>query len=133
MIPNEKEIREYAKYAERVREVVREKLFDLTGKVASPAVLRELVRSATMPIGIWMNNRSSVNSSERRLSIIIDETEKQRRLTDLVSAFNLVESNGYLRPSKILSRDIFQSLRSEMWNIGYIYEIGEGFIEELTH
>ena len=133
MIPNEKEIREYAKYAERVREVVREELSNLMGKAVSQAVLRELVRSATMPIGIWINNRPSVNSSERYLSVTIDESEKQRRLIDLISTYNLVGSNGYLWPSKILSRQVFQSLRSEMWKIGYIYEIGEGFIEELTH
>jgi len=51
MIPNEEEIREYAKYAARVREIVQEEISKSTVKI-DPNMLSEISRSATIPIGI---------------------------------------------------------------------------------
>ena len=133
MIPSEIDIREYARYAANVREIVRKELVDRTGKSVSPTVLRELVRSATMPIGIWMTNRSIASESEHTYRVTLEDSDRKDRLDYLRSTYNLVEANGYLKPTKILSRDIFQSLRNEMWRLGYIYEIGAGFVEEIQH
>jgi len=56
MIPDEADIREYAKYAERVRGIVKEEMSKSTGKI-DPNLLSEISRSATMPIGIWIEQK----------------------------------------------------------------------------
>jgi len=51
MIPDEEDIREYAKYAVRVRAIVQEEISKSAQKI-DPNILSEISRSATLPIGI---------------------------------------------------------------------------------
>ena len=124
MIPKEGEIREYAKYATRVREIVQEEIDRAYGRI-DPYLLSEVARSATMPIGIWINNRpdDSAAGSGRMLSV----EEMKQKLNLLSSTFDLVESKDYLKPGKNLTNVEFQSLKAEMAQIGYHYESGRGF------
>ena len=124
MIPKEGEIREYAKYAARVREIVQEEIDRAYGRI-DPYLLSEVARSATMPIGIWMNNRSddSVEGKWRMLSAV----ELKQKLDLLSLKFDLVESKDYLKPRRNLTNVEFQSLKAEMTQIGYHYESGRGF------
>ena len=124
MIPDEKEIREYAKYAAKMREIVQEEIDRAYGRI-DPYLLSEVARSATMPIGIWMNNRSddSAVGSGRMLSL----EEMKQKLNILSSKFDLVESKDYLKSRRNLTNGEFQSLKAEMTQIGYHYESGRGF------
>ena len=111
MIPDEKEIREYAKYAVRVREIVQEEIDRTYGQI-DPCLLSKVARSATMPLGIWMNNRSddSTAGSGRMLSV----EELKQKLNLLSSKFDLVESKDYLKPRRNFSNAEFQSVKAEM-------------------
>ena len=124
IIPKEGEIREYAKYAARVREIVQEEIDRAYGRI-DPYLLSEVARSATMPIGIWMNNRSddSVEGKWRMLSAV----ELKQKLDLLSLKFDLIESKDYLKPKRNLTNVEFQSLKDEMSQIGYHYESGRGF------
>jgi len=57
MIPNEEDIREYAKYALKVRETVQEEIGKSVEKI-DPSVLNEISRSAALPIGIWTEQKA---------------------------------------------------------------------------
>jgi len=57
MIPSEEDIREYAKYALKVRETVQEEIGKSVEKI-DPSVLNEISRSAALPIGIWTEQKA---------------------------------------------------------------------------
>jgi methyl coenzyme M reductase subunit D len=122
MIPDEKEIREYAKYAAKVREIVQEVIGAEYGRI-DPYLLNELSKSATMPIGIWMNYRYDESAKGEELS----SEELKKKITVLSEKFELAESNGYIRPRRNLAYAEFQSLKNEMVPLGYHYKLGKGF------
>ncbi|MCW6169355.1 MAG: hypothetical protein LVQ96_04550 [Thermoplasmatales archaeon] len=122
MIPDEKLIREYAKYAAKIREIVQEEIERAYSR-ADPYLLSEISRSATMPIGIWMNYYSDTSSVGAELS----SDELKEKLGVLSSKFELIDSNGYLKPKRNLDYAEFQSLKNEMIPLGYRYKLGKGF------
>lgn len=121
-MPDEKLIKEYAKYAAKVREIVQEEIERAYSRT-DPYLLSEISRSATMPIGIWMNYHSDMSPGEAEIS----SDELEDRLAVLSSKFDLIDSNGYLKPKKNLAYAEFQSLKNEMIPLGYRYKLGKGF------
>jgi len=76
MIPDEEDIREYAKHAARMREIVQEEI-GKSGEKIDLSVLNEITRSATMPIGIWIEQKAHhLNHNGNHKSA--DEAKKQR-------------------------------------------------------
>lgn len=124
MIPKENEIREYAKYAARVREIVQEEIDHAYGRT-DPYLLSEISRSATMPIGIWVSYHANISSEEKEMS----PEEIKEKLSKLTAKFELIESNGFLRPRRNLEYTEFQSLRGALFLLGYRYELGKGFVK----
>jgi hypothetical protein len=125
MIPDEEDIREYARYAARVREIVQEEVSKSTGKI-DPNLLSEISRSATMPIGIWVEQRGhQLNHNGNHIST--DESKVE--LEKLFARFDLVENGGHVRPRKSLSHDDFITLKNEFSELGYEYEQGKGFVK----
>ena len=124
MIPKEEEIREYAKYAASVREIVQAEIDRVYGRT-DPYLLSEISRSATMPIGIWMNYHADLLSDQREMS----PEEVKKELEKLSAKFELIESNGFLRPKKNLEYTEFRSLKSALIPLGYRYELGRGFVK----
>jgi hypothetical protein len=123
MIPNEEDIREYAKYAARVREIVQEEVSKSTGKI-DPNMLSEISRSATMPIGIWMEQKGNqLNHNGNHMSAEEEKAEVEK----MFERFDLVENGGYVRPKKGLSHDDFLALKDKFLELGYKYEQGKGF------
>lgn len=133
MLPTEKDVREYARYASRTRQIVQEELTDQMEKPLAKDIMNELSRYATMPIGIWMNHRSNSDSPNHNSVTTIRIEERRDQLNQIISKYDLIDVNGFLKPRKHLDQEDFQVLRDAMWNIGYIYEIGAGFGEECTH
>jgi hypothetical protein len=127
-MPDEKEIREYAKYAAKVREIVQDEMMKVQDTQSNPYLITEIARSATMPIGIWMgyHNASGADGTGEKL----DPKTKREILLNLKSKYDLMETGIYLKPKKNLIYGDFQTLRIEMLAIGYIYEIGKGFRAE---
>lgn len=123
MIPKEEEIREYAKYAARVREIVQAEMDRVYGRT-DPYLLSEISRSATMPIGIWMNYHADLLSDQREMS----PEEVKKELGKLSAKFVLIESNGFLRPKRNLEYAEFLSLKNALAPLGYRYELGRGFV-----
>jgi len=125
MIPDEEDIREYAKYAARVREIVQEEISKSAEKI-DPGVLSEISRSATMPIGIWAEQKGrQFNHNGSHMSADEAKVEVEK----LFARFNLVENEGYVRPRKGLSHDDFLTLKNMLLELGYKYEQGKGFIK----
>jgi len=125
MIPNEEDIREYAKHALKVREIVQEEISKSLEKV-DPSVLNEISRSATLPIGIWIEQRArGLNRNGNHMSADNAKVE----LDKLFARFDLVENGGYVRPRKGLSRDDFLTLKNMFLELGYRYEQGKGFVK----
>ena len=124
MIPKEEEIREYAKYAARVIEIVQAEIDRVYGR-ADPYLLSEISRSATMPIGIWINYHPDLLSDQREMS----QEEVKKELGKLSTKFELIESNGFLRPNRNLEYTEFQSLKNSLTPLGYHYELGRGFVK----
>jgi len=125
MIPDEEDIREYTKYAARVREIVQEEIGRSTGKI-DPNILSEISRSATMPIGIWVEQKGhQLNHNGSHMSA--DEAKVEVEI--LFTRFDLVENGGYVRPRKGLSHDDFILLKNKFSELGYRYEQGRGFIK----
>jgi hypothetical protein len=125
MIPDEEDIREYARYAARVREIVQEEVSKYTGKI-DPNILGEISRSATMPIGIWVEQRGhQLNYNSNHMSAEEAKVEVEK----LFARFDLVENGGYVRPRKGLSHDDFITLKNMFLELGYRYEQGKGFVK----
>jgi len=125
MIPDEEDIREYTKYAARVREIVQEEIGRSTGKI-DPNILSEISRSATMPIGIWVEQKGhQLNHNGSHMSADEAKVEVEK----LFTRFDLVENEGYVRPRKGLSHDDFLTLKSKFLELGYRYEQGKGFVK----
>jgi len=125
MIPNEEDIREYAKYAVRVRAIVQEEMSKSTEKI-DPNLLGEISRSATLPIGIWVEQKGrQLNHNGSHMSA----EEEKAEVKELFARFNLVENGGYVRPRKSLSHDDFITLKNEFSELGYRYEQGKGFVK----
>ena len=124
MIPKEEEIREYAKYAARVREIVQAEIDRVYGRT-DPYLLSEISRSATMPIGIWMSYHADPPSEQKEMS----PEEVKKELGKLSAKFELIESNGFLRPKRNLEYTDFQSLKNSLAPLGYRYEPGRGFVK----
>jgi len=125
MMPNEEDIREYAKYAARVREIVQEEMSKSTEKI-DPNLLGEKLRSATLPIGIW------IEQSARQLNhngIHMSADESKEELEKLFARFDLVENGGYVRPRKSLSQDDFIQLKNKFSELGYENKQGKGFVK----
>ncbi len=124
MIPKEEEIREYAKYAARVREIVQAEIDRVYGRT-DPYLLSEISRSATMPIGIWINYHADPPSEQKEIS----PEEVRKELGKLSAKFELIESNGFLRPKRNPEYIEFQLLKSALAPLGYRYELGRGFVK----
>jgi len=125
MIPGEEDIREYAKYAARVREIVQEEISKSAEKI-DPFVLSEISRSATMPIGIWVEQKGhQLNHNGSHMSAEEENVEVEK----LFARFDLVENGGYVRPRKSLSYDDFITLKDMFLELGYRYEQGKGFVK----
>ena len=124
MIPNEEDIREYAKYAARVREIVQEEI-SKSGEKIDPSVLNEISRSATMPIGIWIEQKGrQLNHNGSHMSADEAKVEVEKQF----ARFDLVENGGYVRPRKSLSQDDFIQLKNKFSELGYEYQQGKGFV-----
>jgi len=109
MMPNEEDIREYAKYAARGREIVKEEI-SKSGEKIDPNLLGEISRSATLPIGIWREQKA------RQLNhngIHMGADESKVELEKLFARFDLVENGVYVRPRKSLSQDDFIQLKNK--------------------
>jgi len=118
MIPDEEDIREYAKYAAKVREIVQEEISKSAQKI-DPNILSEISRSATMPIGIWVEQRGhQFNHNGNHMSAEEEKAEVEK----LFERFDLVESGGFIRPRKGLSHDDFILLKNMFLELGYRYE-----------
>jgi hypothetical protein len=124
MIPKEEETREYAKYAARVREIVQAETNRIYGRT-DPYLLSEISRSATMPIGIWISYHAGISSGEKEMR----PEEMKEEVNKLSKKFELIESNGFLRPKRNLEYTEFQSLKSALIPLGYRYELGRGFVK----
>ena len=124
MIPKEEEIREYAKYAARVREIVQAEIDRVYGRT-DPYLLSEISRSATMPIGIWINYHADPPSEQKEIS----PEEVRKELGKLSAKFELIESNGFLRPKRNPEYIEFQLLKCALAPLGYRYELGRGFVK----
>jgi len=125
MIPNEEDIREYAKDAARVSEIVQDKISKSAEKI-NPGVLSEISRSATMPIGIWAEQKGhQLNHNVSHMSAEEEKAEVDKQFT----RFDLAENGGYVRPRKCLSHDDFITLRNMFLELGYRYEQGKVFVK----
>ena len=124
MILKEEEIREYAKYAARVREIVQAEIDRVYGRT-DPYLLSEISRSATMPIGIWMSYHADILPEEKEMS----PEEMKEKLSKLSEKFELIESNGFLMPKRNLEYTEFQSLKNALIPLGYRYKLGRGFVK----
>ena len=125
MIPNEDDIREYAKYAARVREIVQDEISKSFEKI-DPNLLSEISRSATLPVGIWMEQKGrQFNHNGSHISAEESKVEMKK----LFARFDLVENGGYVRPRKGLSHDDFITLKNMFLELGYRYEQGKGFFK----
>jgi len=125
MIPDEEDIREYTKYAARVREIVEEEISKSTGEI-DPNLLSEISRSATLPIGIWIEQKArQLNHNGNHMSADEAKVEVEK----LFTRFDLVENGGYVRPRKGLSHDDFLTLKNMLLELGYRYEQGKGFVK----
>jgi len=125
MIPDEEDIREYAKYAARVREIVQEEISKSTEKI-DPNILSEISRSATIPIGIWMEQKGhQFNHNGNHMSA----EEEKAEVDKLFARFDLVENGGFVRPRKGLNHDDFITLKNKFLELGYRYEQGKGFFK----
>jgi len=125
MIPDEEDIREYTKYAARVREIVEEEISKSAEKI-DPNLLSEISRSATLPIGIWIEQKArQLNHNGNHMSADEAKVEVEK----LFTRFDLVENGGYVRPRKSLSQDDFILLKNKFSELGYRYEQGRGFVK----
>jgi len=125
MMPNEEDIREYAKDAARVREKVQEEMSKSSEKI-DPNLPGEISRSVTLPIGIWIKQK------ERQLNhngIHMSADESKVEVEKLFARFDLVENGGYVRPRKSLSQDDFILLKNKFSELGYEYQQGKGFVK----
>jgi len=125
MIPDEEDIREYAKYAARVRQIVQEELSKSTGKI-DPNLLSEISRSATLPIGIWIEQKGH-QLNHNGIHMSADEAKVE--VEKLFARFDLVENGGFVRPRKSLSQDDFILLKNKFSELGYEYQQGKGFVK----
>jgi len=125
MIPDEENIREYTRYATRVREIVQEEISKSTGKI-DPNLLSEISRSATLPIGIWIEQKGhQLNHNGNHMSADESKVEVEK----LFARFDLMENGGYVRPRKSLSQDDFILLKNKFSELGYEYQQGKGFVK----
>jgi len=125
MIPDEEDIREYAKYAARVREIVQEEIGKSVEKI-DPSVLNEISRLATLPIGIWTEQKAR-QLNHNGIHMSADESKVE--LEKLFARFDMVENGGYVRPRKSLSQDDFIQLKNKFSELGYEYQQGKGLVK----
>jgi len=125
MIPNEEDVREYAKYALKVRAIVQDEI-GKSGEKIDPSVLNEISRSATLPIGIWIEQKArQLNHNGNHMSADESKVEVEK----LFARFDLVDNGGYVRPRKSLSQDDFILLKKKLSELGYEYQQGKGFVK----
>ena len=97
-----------------------------SGEKIDPRVLNEITRSATLPIGIWIEQKArQLNHNDIRMSA----NESQVEVEKLFARFDLVENGGYMRPRKSLSQDNFITLKNKFSELGYRYEQEKGFVK----
>ena len=97
-----------------------------SGEKINPRVLNEITRSATLPIGIWIEQKAGKhNHNGIHMSADISKVEVEK----LFARFDLVENGGYMRPKKSLSQDNFITLKNKFSELGYRYEEGKGFVK----
>jgi len=102
-----------------VRAIAQEEMSKLKEKI-DLNLLGELSRSATLPIGIWVEQKGrQLNHNRSHMSA--EKEKAEVKVKDLFSRFNLVESGGYVRPRKSLSHDDFITLKNEFSELGYRY------------
>ena len=125
MIPNEEDIREYAKYAARVREIMQDEISKSAEKI-DPGVLSEISKLTTMPIGIWAEQKGhQLNHNGSHMSA----EEEKAEVDKLFTRFDLAENEGYVRPRKGMSHNDFITLKNMFLELGYRYEQGRGFVK----
>ena len=123
MIPSEEDIREYAKYALKVRKIVQEEI-GKSGEKIDPNILSEISRSATVPIGIWVEQKGhQLNHNGNHMNA----EEEKAEVKKLFARFDLVENEGHVRSRKGLNHDDFLTLKNMFLALGYKYESGKGF------
>jgi len=120
-----KRTREYAKYAVMVREIVQEEVRKSTGKIDSN-ILSEISRSATMPIGIWVEQKGYQLSHN---GIHMSAEESKVEMKKMFARSDLVENGGFVRPRKGLNHDDFLTLKNMFLELGYRYKQGKGFVK----
>jgi len=89
-------------------------------------LLGKISRSATLPIGIWVEQKGrQLNHNSSHMSA----EEEKAEVKELFARFNLVENRGYVRPRKSLSQDDFILLKKKFSELGYEYQQGKGFVK----
>jgi len=92
-----------------VREIVQDEISKSAEKI-DPNILSEILRSATMPIGIWVEQKGhQLNHNGNHMSAEEEKVEVEK----LFARFDLVENGGYVRPKKGLSHDDFLALKDK--------------------
>ena len=86
-----------------------------------PFFLSEISTSATMPIGIWVEQKGhQLNHNGSHMSA----EEEKADVEKLFIRFDLVENGGFVRPRKGLNHDDFLTLKNMFLELGYKYEQG---------
>jgi len=112
-------------YAARVREIVQEEI-GKSGEKIDPRVLNKITRSATLPIGIWIEQKArQLNHNGIHMSADESKVEVEK----LFARFDLIDNGGYMRPRKSLGQDNFITLKDKFSELGFRYEQGKGFVK----
>ena len=97
-----------------------------SGKKIDPNMLSEISRSATMPIGIWIEQKGNqLNSNGNHMSA----EEEKAEVKKMFERFDLAENGEYVKPRKGLSHDNFILLKNKFSKLGYRYEQRKGFLK----
>ena len=91
-----------------------------------PNILSEISRSATLPVGIWIEQKARPLNHN---GIHMSADESKAEVEKLFARFDLVENGGYVRPRKSLSQDDFILLKNKFPELGYEYQQGKGFVK----
>jgi len=104
---------------------VQEEISKSTEKI-DPNLLGEISRSATLPIGIWIEQKAR-QLNHNGIHMSADESKVE--LEKLFTRYDLVENGGYVKPRKSLSQDDFIQLKNKFSELGYEYQQGKGFVK----